>query len=329
MYCTRSYLLMLYFLILLKWKKPNYGLLKFNSLKTNVGVYRFCFYKVRLLRSDALEQYLLQQQSDTEVNILPEDKLDDLYEEIIHRFGVEWNILLQRHYEQKRRMNTFKMTRRALFLASCYVLGLRRELHIKYSFWDICLHFYGSCKTRHSYKTVVEWLQSQMSNLKVPLKRINDVLNVICGLLMLTCHLTFMILALLDYPHWQGRLKDNKTDSMIFIHEVQRYYPTVTYIPLISKKTICDYYASNHDPSRFRFPDNFYPDQLSDSEYNISRPLRFPHGKVIDDIMFVALEYLLEYSFRHVELPNKVKSCKFRLNGNIALPYSDIPISLS
>lgn len=316
---------MMCFFVLWKWKNPNYGLPKFNFSKSNVGYYRFFFYKARILRSDALEQYL-SQNSVNETNILPEDILDDLYEEIVHRFGVEWNVLLQRHCDQKRKMNTFKMTRRALFLSICYVLGLRRDLPIKYAFWDICRHFYGNCKTRHSYKTVIDWLQPQMSTLKVPLKRVVDVLNVICCLLMLTCHLTFMILALLDYPQWQSRIKDVKTDSILFIHEVQRYYPTVTYIPLTTKRIICDYYATNHDPSSFRFPDNFYPDQLNDSEYTISRPSRFPYGKVIDDIMFVALEYLLEYSFTRGERPKK--NCEFRLNGNIALPYSDISLIL-
>lgn len=317
------------FIISWKWRKPNYGLLKLNSSQSNTVSCSLCVLRARISRSEVLEQYLIQQQQHvTQLPILQGHVLDEFCDELVHRFGVEWNSILQKHQQENRKMNTFKMSRRALFLAICHTLGLRRDLYIKYFVWDLCVHYYHNIKSRHSYKRVVTWLLPQMSTLKVPVNKVSDVLTMLCCSMMLTCHLTFMILALLNFPQWQGRIKDNKEDALLFIHEVQRYYPVVMYIPYPSDKIICDYYATNHDPKRFRFPDNFYPIQLNDSEYSISRPSRFPNVQVIDDIMFVALEYLLDYSFVHGEHVKKLGH-EFKMNGNMALPYSNIPLILT
>lgn len=313
-------------LVLWKWKRPDFGLLKFNHYESSEIKYNFCFLKTRLLRSDALDQYEMQNTNQARKTEEILKIIESYLDEIIHHFGIEWNLLLNQHYSTMKTMNVFIIARIALFLSICKVLGLRRDLFIKYYFWDMTIHYNGNCKSRHSYKMVVEWLLPQMSNLKIPLK-LHHVILVICGLLHLSCHITFMIVAMINYPHWQARVKDVKEDAIIFIHEVQRYYPVFMYLFNQKDRVICDYYASNHDPKRFRFPDDFYPDQLNTSSYSVSRPSIFPPAQLTDDLMFVALEYLLEYSFRATELSQKPTS-HFEVKHGMCLPKYKVNLSL-
>lgn len=252
--------------------------------------------------------------------------MEPLFDEIIHQFGIEWNVLINQHNALQKSINIFIIARRALFLSICNVLGLRRDLFVKYYFWDMVIRSNINCKSRHSYKMAVEWLSPQMNNLKVRLK-MHQVITVICGLLHLTCHMTFMVIAMVNYPQWQARVKDMHEDAILFIHEVQRYYPVFMYRINHKDRVICDYYATNHDSKRFRFPNEFFPDQLKTSEYTVYRPYGFPPAQLTDDLLFVALEYLLEYTFTANQLYQKFR-LPLRVQQGMCLPNYKVLLSL-
>lgn len=146
-----------------------------------------------------------------------------------------------------------------------------------------------------------------------------EMINILRPIVAVSIYISFIVLALTQFPHERVKLKTTPDYAHFFIQEVRRYYP---FFPFIAAKVkaaftwnnyvfeegtlvLLDVYGTNHDPNIWENPDEFNPERFAkwkgdpfsfipQGGGNYETTHRCPGEQLTIEMMKLSLEYLLD-----------------------------------
>ncbi|WP_058306444.1 cytochrome P450 [Gracilibacillus massiliensis] len=174
-----------------------------------------------------------------------------------------------------------------------------------------------------------------------------ELLNLLRPIVAISVYVDFTVLALHDFPDEIRKLKDEEKVKQ-FIQEVRRYYPFFPFTSARVKRdfiwndytfkegrlTLLDLYGTNHDPSIWKNPNQFYPNRFESwhgspfdfipqggGEFDIGH--RCAGEWITIDILKVTLDYFVH----GIQFDFPAQNFNYSINEIPALPKSRISIS--
>lgn len=158
-----------------------------------------------------------------------------------------------------------------------------------------------------------------------------ELINVLRPVVAISTFITFLALALFEYPECKEKLSTGDRDELkFFVQEVRRYYPFTPFLGARVRKdfiwnknefkegmlVLLDVYGINHDAKIWKNPDKFWPARFKERKDNLfdfipqggddpSKGHRCPGEGITIEIMKASLDFLvnkIEYNVPNQDL---------------------------
>lgn len=145
-----------------------------------------------------------------------------------------------------------------------------------------------------------------------------EIINILRPVVAVSVYISFIVMAMAQFPHERVKLKNTPDHGHFFIHEVRRYYPFFPFVLAKVKSAftwsnyafkegelvLLDIYGTNRDPNIWENPDEFQPERFANWEedhfsyipqgggsYETNH--RCPGKNLTIEMMKLSLDYLL------------------------------------